>query len=367
MADPVIVATIQVLLEKLLSLTIEKVRPDCNKHLRRMTQNVSIIQDFIHDAQRRQVDDEDQANVLDKFLYESLQEQVQNSPMRKLSKDLGLQSLIVPSQQIVPMIRETDFLVGSLDVVGRDNNVAEIKEKMLNMREEVVLCAIPIVGILESLTHRKLEVHTRDIIVKKFRDELGGKIYLLVLDDLWSFDLPVWDEFIDSLRGVNTSRGNCILVMTRMKLEASTVATVGLHMFEKLANDHCLPFGASVLGGLLRNKEKHEWWTILDGNPIVAEGFLHPYQETTVIEDVGHNFLQILLQNSLLQYVELEEHNNIKYYKMHDFDGDILKSKLFDSKGNDEEKLSQVGYIGWVSPSDKMDMINESGRLCTLF
>ena len=99
----------------------------------------------------------------------------------------------------------------------------------------------------------------------------------------------------------------------------------------------------------------------------MAEGFLHPYQETTVIEDVGHNFLQILLQNSLLQYVELEEHNNIKYYKMHDFDGDILKSKLFDSKGNDEEKLSQVGYIGWVSPSDKMDMINESGRLCTLF
>ena len=67
--------------------------------------------------------------------------------INQLSKDLGLQSLIVPSQQIVPMIRETDFLVGSLDVVGRDNNVAEIKEKMLNMREEVVLCAIPIVGV----------------------------------------------------------------------------------------------------------------------------------------------------------------------------------------------------------------------------
>uniref|UniRef100_A0A3Q7ICE4 NB-ARC domain-containing protein n=1 Tax=Solanum lycopersicum TaxID=4081 RepID=A0A3Q7ICE4_SOLLC len=45
------------------------------------------------------------------------------------------------------MIRETDFLVVSLDVVGRDNNVVEIKEKMLNMREEVVLCAIPIVGV----------------------------------------------------------------------------------------------------------------------------------------------------------------------------------------------------------------------------
>ncbi|KAH0720032.1 hypothetical protein KY284_005062 [Solanum tuberosum] len=545
MADPVIGATVQVLLEKLLSLTIEKVSSsrDCNKHLRMMTQNVSIIQAFIHDAQRRQVDDdqavekwlmmlervaEDAENVLDEFTYESLKAQVRNSPMRKVSgffshpafiskisgkiknineelrainqlaKDLGLQSLIVPSQQIVPMIRETDSLVVASDVVGRDNDVAEIKEKMLNMREEVVLCAIPIVGmgglgkttiakrifndeeierhfekrvwlclpemsdtksfleqILQSMTERKLEVQTRDIIVKKLRDELGGKRYLLVLDDLWRVDLPVWDEFMDSLRGINTSRGNCILVTTRMKLVASTVAAVGPHMLEKLAKDHCwsifkqrafvdgevseeivsvknrivemcqgLPLAASVLGGLLRNKEKHEWWTILDGNPLVAgeddngenslkkilklsyvylpspylkkcfayfamfpkdfrfekdqliqlwmaEGFLHPYQETTVMEDVGHKFFQILLRNSLLQDVELDGHNNITYCKMHDLvhdlAGDILKSKLFDPNGNDGEKLSQVRYFGWVSPSDKMDMINEPGRLCTLF
>ncbi|WMV49320.1 hypothetical protein MTR67_042705 [Solanum verrucosum] len=543
MADPVIGATVQVLLEKLLSLTIEKVSSsrDCNKHLRMMTQNVSIIQAFIHDAQRRQVDDdqavgkwlmmlervtEDAENVLDEFTYESLKAQVRNSPIRKVSgffshpafiskitgkiknineelrainqlaKDLGLQSLIVPSQQIVPMIRETDSLVVASDVVGRDKDVAEIKEKMLNMREEVVLCAIPIVGmgglgkttiakrifndeeierhfekrvwlclpemsdtksfleqILQSLTQRKLEVQTRDIIVKKLRDELGGKRYLLVLDDLWRVDLPVWDEFLDSLRGVNTSRGNCILVTTRMKLVASTVATVGPYMLEKLTKDHCwsifkqrafvdgavpeeivsvknrivemcqgLPLAASVLGGLLRNKEKHEWWSILDGNPLVAgeddngenslkkilklsyvylpspylkkcfayfamfpkdflfekdqliqlwmaEGFLHPYQEITVMEDVGHKFFQILLRNSLLQ--ELDEHNNITYCKMHDLvhdlAGDILKSKLFDPKGNDGEKLSQVRYFGWVSPSDQMYMINEPGRLCTLF
>ncbi|XP_049399641.1 putative disease resistance protein RGA4 [Solanum stenotomum] len=379
MADPVIGATVQVLLEKLLSLTIEKVSSsrDCNKHLRMMTQNVSIIQSFIHEAQRRQVDDdqavekwlmmlervtedaenavekwlmmlervtEDAENVLDEFTYESLKVQVRNSPMRKLAKDLGLQSLIVPSQQIVPMIQETDSLVVASDVVGRDKDVAEIKEKMLNMREEVVLCAIPIVGmgglgkttiakrifndeeiekhfekrvwlclpemsdtksfleqILQSMTERKLEVQTRDIIVKKLRDELGGKRYLLVLDDLWRVDLPVWDEFMDSLRGINTSRGNCILVTTRMKLVASTVAAVGPHILKKLAKGHCwsifkqrafvdgevpkeigsvknrivemcqgLPLAASVLGGLLRNKEKHEWWAILDGNPLVA-------------------------------------------------------------------------------------------------
>ncbi|XP_055807960.1 putative disease resistance protein RGA3 [Solanum dulcamara] len=417
--------------------------------------------------------------------------------INELAKDLGLQSLIVPSQQILP-IRETDSLVVASDVVGRDKDVAEIKEKMLNMRMEVVLCAIPIVGmgglgkttiakrifndeqikqnfekrvwlclpemsdtksflqqILESLTERKLEVQTRDIIVKKLRDELGGKRYLLVLDDLWRVDLPVWDEFMDSLRGVNTSTGNCILVTTRMKLVASTVAAVGPHMLEKLTEDQCwsifkqkafvdgevpeeilseenrivemcqgLPLAASVLGGLLRNKEKHECRAILDENPLVAgeddngenslkkilklsyvylpspylkkcfayfamfpkdfkfekdqliqlwmaEGFLRPCQETTVMEDVGNKFFQLLLQYSLLQDVELDVYNNITLCKMHDFvhdlAGDILKSKLFDQKSVGGENLSQVRYFGWESPSDQIDKINEPGRLCTLF
>ncbi|KAK4724877.1 hypothetical protein R3W88_027656 [Solanum pinnatisectum] len=239
-----------------------------------------------------------------------------------------------------------------------------------------------------------------------------------------------------------------------MKRVASTVAA-DLHMLGKLTEDHCwsifkqkafvdgrvpeelasmgnkivkmcqgLPLAASVLGGLLHSKEKHEWQAILDGNPIVAgeddngensikkilklsydylpsphlkkcfayfamlpkdlmlekaqliqlsmaEGFLHPCQETTVMEDIGNNFFQVLLRNSLLQDVVLDEHGNIKYCKMHDLvhdlAGDVLKSKLFDPKGNDGEKLSQVRYFGWDSPSDQIDKINEPGRLCTLF
>ncbi|XP_049394217.1 putative disease resistance protein RGA3 [Solanum stenotomum] len=186
-----------------------------------------------------------------------------------------------------------------------------------------------------------------------------------------------------------------------------------------------LPLAASVLGGLLHNKEKHEWQSILDGNPLVAgedhdsgensikkilklsydylpsphlkkcfayfamfpkdymfekdqliqlwmaEGFLRPSQEIPVMEDVGHRFFQILLQNSLLQDVELDEHNNITHCKMHDLvhdlAKDILKSKLFDPKGDDGEKLSQVRYFGCESPMDQIDKIYEPQRLCTLF
>ncbi|KAK4724885.1 hypothetical protein R3W88_027664 [Solanum pinnatisectum] len=103
----------------------------------------------------------------------------------------------------------------------------------------------------------------------------------------------------------------------------------------------------------------------------MAEGFLRPSQEIPVMEDVGHRFFQILLQNSLLQDVVLDEHNNITHCKMHDLvhdlAGDILKSKLVDSKGDDGEKLSQVRYFGCESPMDQIDKIYEPERLCTLF
>ncbi|KAG5582639.1 hypothetical protein H5410_053266 [Solanum commersonii] len=494
MADPVIGATAQVLLDKLLSPTIEEVNSlrNCKKDLEMLIKNVSLIQAFIHDAERRQV--EDQAGKMSQKIN-NINEEL--TAINKLAKDLGLQSLMVPPRQIL-LIRETDSVVVALDVVGRHKDVAEIKEKILTMREDVVLSTIPIVGmgglgkttvakriyndehikqifekrvwlclpemsetksflelILESLTERKVKVQSRDIIVKKLRDELTGRKYLLVLDDLWRVDSTLCNEFVDTLRGINTSRGNFILVTTRMEQVASTVAAVGPHKLEKLAEDHCrsifkqrafvdgeipeelasmgnrivkmcqgLPLAASVLGGLLRSKEKHEWQAILDGNPLVAgeddngensikkilklsydylpyphlkkcfayfamfpkdlefekdqliqlwmaEGFLHPCQETTVMEDIGNKFFQILLRNSLLQDVKLDEHSNITHCKMHDLvhdlAGDILKSKLIDPKGDGGENLSRTRYFGWDSPSDQIDKINEPGRLYTLF
>ncbi|XP_070021445.1 putative disease resistance protein RGA1 isoform X1 [Nicotiana sylvestris] len=544
MADPVIGATVQVFLEKLLSLTIEEVKSlrNCKNDLKMLKKTVTMIQAFIHDAEKRQVEDqtveewlkrlervaEDAENVFDEFRYESLKAEVmkiRNKPMKKvcnfvsntvlqckmsrkinnineelsainkLAKDHGLQPPTGPSRQILP-IRETDSVVVASDVVGRDKDVAEIKEKMLNMREDVVLCTIPIVGMggsgkttvakiifndeqikqqfekrvwlclpemletksflelmLESLTERTLEVRSRDIIVKKLQDELRGKKYLLVLDDLWRVDPTMWHDFGDTLRGINTSRGNCILVTTRRDEVASSVGATDPYMLEILADNHCwsifkqrafvdgkvtehllgnrivemckgLPLAASVLGGLLRNKEKHEWQTILDGNPLVAgeddtgenrikkilklsydylpfphlkkcfayfamfpkkfefekdqliqlwmaEGFLRPCQKTTVMEDAGNKFFELLLQNSLLQDVKLDEHNNITHCKMHDLvhdlAKDILKSKLFDAKTDGGDNLSQVRYFGWNSPRDQIEKINEPGRLCTLF
>ncbi|KAG5582663.1 hypothetical protein H5410_053290 [Solanum commersonii] len=100
----------------------------------------------------------------------------------------------------------------------------------------------------------------------------------------------------------------------------------------------------SVLGGLLHNKEKHEWQVILDGNPLVAEGFLHPCQETTVMEDIGNNFFQLLLRNSLLQDVVLDEHNNIKYCKMHDLVHD-LTLQYFNVGLEKGHRIEELGHL----------------------
>ena len=78
----------------------------------------------------------------------------------------------------------------------------------------------------------------------------------------------------------------------------------------------------------------------------MAEGFLRPCQEAPVMEDVGNKFFQLLLQNSLLQDVKLDEQENLTHCKMHDLARDILKSKLFDPKSIGGENFSQLQYFG---------------------
>ncbi|KAL3356943.1 hypothetical protein AABB24_017550 [Solanum stoloniferum] len=150
MADPVFAATVKILLDKLLSLTIKEINSsrDFNEDLEMFTQNVSLIQAFLHDVETPQVEKQQSVeqwlrrlervteNVFDRFRYESLKTKVmniRNSPMKKVSgffshtafkskmsriinsinkeltainkvaKDLGLHSLMVPSWKILPI------------------------------------------------------------------------------------------------------------------------------------------------------------------------------------------------------------------------------------------------------------------------
>nr|XP_027073858.1 putative disease resistance protein RGA3 isoform X2 [Coffea arabica] len=157
--------------------------------------------------------------------------------------------------------------------------------------------------ILESLTRRKVDVASRDVIVQEIRKEIEGKRYLLVLDDLWNEIPLLWTDFYRSLTGISTTRGNWCLVTTRQLQVATVVATYPPYSLGKLSDDDCwtiikdkmigsgevteelqgqekeitkwcqgLPLAAIVIGGLLRMRRKEEWLSIVNNGLLKFTG-----------------------------------------------------------------------------------------------
>ncbi|KAK6796392.1 hypothetical protein RDI58_004093 [Solanum bulbocastanum] len=233
--------------------------------------------------------------------------------------------------------KETDCFHGDSNIVGREDDVSEMVESLICQTNQVV-AVFPIVGmgglgkttlarliyndeqivryfderiwvcvsenfdvnkiirlVLESLTQRSIDVQSRNALLQILHKELGGRKYLLVLDDVWNEKLEEWDDFKRSLVGINATKGNAIIVTTRSERVASIVATHHLHFLEKLSEDDCwsvfkerafpegdvpmelvpfgkqiahkcsgLPLAANLLGGMLRlTKETSEWSSVL--------------------------------------------------------------------------------------------------------
>lgn len=233
--------------------------------------------------------------------------------------------------------QETDCFHGDSNIFGRDDDVSRMVESLICQTNQVV-AVFPIVGmgglgkttlarliyndeqvvryfderiwvcvsdtfdvnkifrlVLESLTQRSIDVQSRNALLQILHKELGGRKYLLVLDDVWNEKLEEWDDFKRSLVGINATKGNGIIVTTRSERVASIVATHHLHFLEKLSEDDCwsvfkerafpegdlpmelvpigkqivhkcsgLPLAANLLGGMLRlTKEVSEWSSVL--------------------------------------------------------------------------------------------------------
>ncbi|XP_027158787.1 putative disease resistance protein RGA3 [Coffea eugenioides] len=154
--------------------------------------------------------------------------------------------------------------------------------------------------ILVHLTGDKVEVDARDVIVGKIGNQLGGKKYFLVLDDVWDDNQALWEDFFNTLKGLNPTNGSWCLVTTRPGPVAQCVSRVFMmekeaYRLGKLPVDHCwsivkektvrggevpdelqairerviercdgLPLAASVIGGLLSLHRKEEWRSILE-------------------------------------------------------------------------------------------------------
>ncbi|KAL3642196.1 hypothetical protein CASFOL_013011 [Castilleja foliolosa] len=236
---------------------------------------------------------------------------------------------------------ETDSFTVDPIFLGRENDVSRILEKLIPTTpspHEQVLSVLPIVGmgglgkttlakkvfgdekmishfgdnrvwvyvsrnfdvrnilknIITSLTKREFRLETREDLLKELEKHLRAKRYLLVLDDVWNEDREMWGDFVNSLTGIGSATGSCIIVTSRSEGVASIVKTLPVHNLEILSEDDCwsiikakafnrtgdvslefetvgrniasrcqgLPLAAKVVGGLLFEKSKDEWLEI---------------------------------------------------------------------------------------------------------
>ncbi|XP_050112577.1 putative disease resistance RPP13-like protein 1 isoform X1 [Malus sylvestris] len=167
-------------------------------------------------------------------------------------------------------------------------------------------------AILESITSRPVKVQEFSKMQHNLSEQLRGKKFLIVLDDIWNkgdYDLyDLWTR-LQSPFGVGAG-GSKIIVTTRDRNVAKTTGAAGVHNLECMADGDCLeiferhafgeinngkpvnydligtkivetchglPLAARTLGGLLRCKEKDEWGEILNNklwNPADKSGIL---------------------------------------------------------------------------------------------
>nr|XP_048330708.1 disease resistance protein RGA2-like [Ziziphus jujuba var. spinosa] len=141
--------------------------------------------------------------------------------------------------QVVTVEREEHSFEREEDVLGRDYEKREIIKRLLDMNNEENLAVIPIVGVggigkttLARLVYNDAELVVKEIMKPEVRDEktvdelqqdlrnkIGGKQFLLVLDDVWDIDSrEKWLKLEKLLKdGANRSR---IIVTTRDKENA---------------------------------------------------------------------------------------------------------------------------------------------------
>ncbi|XP_050380771.1 putative disease resistance protein RGA3 isoform X2 [Argentina anserina] len=152
-------------------------------------------------------------------------------------------------------------------------------------------------GILESLEPEKAAVRAIDAICKAVQEELKGKRYLLILDDVWNEDAQKWSDLMSCLLRITDARGCSIIVTTRSAKVAKIVETLPRCDLRKLSDDGCwlilkdkavpdksipihedqekigreiakkcggIPLVAKVLGNIMRSKTSDGWNSIVN-------------------------------------------------------------------------------------------------------
>ncbi|KAB1199593.1 putative disease resistance RPP13-like protein 1 [Morella rubra] len=165
-------------------------------------------------------------------------------------------------------------------------------------------------SIIEAVTSSPCNTEDPTQVEGRLKENLKGKKFLIVLDDVWTED-PAHQESLSKLLQYGV-QGSKILIPTRNNTVGRAMHAIATHRAEQLSDDDC----CNVLLPKDSNLEKDRIVLLWMG-----EGFLQPSKFETM-EEVGHRYFLDLVARSLLQ----QSSYNKALFGMHDLIHDLAKS-----------------------------------------
>ncbi|CAL5436196.1 unnamed protein product [Camellia sinensis] len=298
-----------------------------DKEMKKLSSTLSTIHAVLEDAEQKQLQDKaiqtwlkelndaayEADDVLDECATKALrcESEGQGSPSASLKRKFDAIAAnrsefhLNKKQDEYYVSRETSSFITQPQLYGRD----EDKEKIVNFlvkdvcnSEDVSVYPIldfdvkrVIKATIESANGKRCKAVDLDSLQRRLHDMLKGKIYLIVLDDVWDEDPDKWDALKYSL--ACGSKGSSVIITTHLEKVASIMGTIPPHCLSFLSNEDCwlsfkqrafgrgneelpnlvaigkeivkkcggVPLAAKSLGGLMRFKsEENEWLYVLE-------------------------------------------------------------------------------------------------------
>ncbi|KAK9667001.1 hypothetical protein RND81_14G225700 [Saponaria officinalis] len=224
-------------------------------------------------------------------------------------------------------------------------------------------------NILESESHDKYRGLPMDLVQRKLGGLIGGRKFLIVLDDLWNEDRDRWLSLRKFLMvGGNGSR---VLVTTRSQRTAIVVDDEYKYELKGLSPENSWRlFELTAFGDKTRlNNGDNEIMSILKlsydnlESPLkacftycslfpkdfriekemlirlwMAQGYIVPFVVGQSLEDAGEEYFSILLRRCFFQDVKMNEIGGVQSFKIHDLIHDLAQEVA----GNDAVALNSI-------------------------
>ncbi|PIA30657.1 hypothetical protein AQUCO_05400036v1 [Aquilegia coerulea] len=228
--------------------------------------------------------------------------------------------------------------------------------------------------MIKSVTNNECPNLEMDQLQSRLREQLRGKRFLLVLDDVWNEDVEKWDELKDLLIG--GARGSKLFKTrafeTGQEEENQKLVEIGKEIVKKCGG---IPLAAKTLGSFMRFKTKEHEWVYVKNSDVwklpqkendilpalrltynhfsfslrqcfaycsifpkgfrihkedliqlwIVQGFIHSSGQNQSLEDIGSEYVEDLMWRSFFQEPEVSGYQNLISFKMHDLVHDLAQ------------------------------------------